>query len=180
MLTYTKGRVTAHSLSSVTSPESPTTPETPHNRSVTFAPLSPTSSRLLDRIHKNKESLVEITPPSDPEQTTHQSRRRRRRRLSDPSSDRPNVPRKYRRHSRDTDRSPSPNSSGEVDVLPDRFDGVGRPIEREGGVVETEMVERLVHGFGDVIGGKSSWKDLLRGLIDEAGGHEAGSGPGRR
>lgn len=35
---------------------------------------------------------------------------------------------------------------------------------------ETEMVERVVRDFGDVVEGRKSWKDLLAGFIGEAGG----------
>jgi len=40
---------------------------------------------------------------------------------------------------------------------------------------QTEMVEKLAHDFGDVMDGKKSWKDMLRGFIEEAGGVGSGS-----
>ncbi len=122
------------------------TPEQPHNKSVTFAPLSPTSTRTLANS--------------------------RNRRSSDPSSDRPNTPHRHRRRHRNPSRSPSPSSSDEVEVLPDRFDKDGRPLDANGHVIpkETEMVERIVHDFEDVVEGRQSWKSLLRGFFEEAGG----------
>jgi len=65
-------------------------------------------------------------------------------------------------------------------VLPDRFDRDGRQIDRGKGGGEQEMVERLVHGFGDVIDGRQSWKALLKGFWDESGGLGGGDrGEGR-
>jgi hypothetical protein len=63
-------------------------------------------------------------------------------------------------------------------VLPDRFDEDGRPLDGSGHVYpkEQEMVERIVHDFGDVIEGRQSWRSLLRGFFEEAGG----GGSGRR
>jgi len=72
---------------------------------------------------------------SDPDEQ-RDSHRRRRRRNSDPSSDRPNQPSKHRKRYRNASRSPSPSDddSGEVEVLPDRFDKDGRPLDRYGNV----------------------------------------------
>lgn len=50
-------------------------------------------------------------------------------------------------------------------MLPDRFDGEGRKIERgdgHGGGGATDVVERLAAEFGDVVEGKKSWKALLK------------------
>ena len=33
-----------------------------------------------------------------------------------------------------------------------------------------EMVERLARDFGDVVDGRKTWRDLLRGFVEEAGG----------
>jgi len=120
--------------------------ELPHNKSVTFAPLSPSSTRTL-AISQN-------------------------RRGSDPSSDRPNIPRRHRRRHRNPSRSPSPTSSDEVELLPDRFDKDGRLLDANGHAKpkETEIVERIVHDFENVIEGKQSWRSLLRGFFEEAGG----------
>ena len=192
-----------------------------------FAPLSPTSSRRLDRIHASKSNP---TPPtsastylpndyaddqvyddpsrgdSSPERRRHHrhhsskgsetyddeatghKRRRRRRRNSDPSSDRPNVPSKHRRRNKNLSRSPSPASSNEVEELPPRFDKHGTPLDGSrgaGGGGQGEMVEKLVHDFGDVVDGRKSWKDLLGGLMDGGGlgaalgGSGGGSGSDR-
>jgi len=58
--------------------------------------------------------------------------------------------------------------SDEIEVLPDRFDRDGRPLDGSGR--ESEMVERIAKGVGEVLEGRGSWKDLLRGLLDEGGG----------
>jgi hypothetical protein len=133
----------------------------PHNKSVTFAPLSPESTRHLEKT--------------------------RRRRNSDPSSDRPNIPSKHRRRHRNASRSPSPAASSEdVEVLPDRFDKDGRPLDGDGYPFprQPEMVERIVHDFGDVLEGRQSWMSLLRGFFEEAAGDsrsgDGGGGGGRR
>ena len=143
-------RVMTPSTSSSSRTVSPTH-EPPHNKSVTFAPLSPSST------------------------STHATSHNRRN--SDPSSDRPNIPRLHRRRHRNPSRSPSPTSSDEVEVLPDRFDKDGRPLDANGHVnpKETEMVERIVHDFEDAIEGRQSWRSLLQGFFEEAGG-----GGGRR
>jgi hypothetical protein len=59
-----------------------------------------------------------------------------------------------------------------VEVLPDRFDKDGRPLDANGHAIpkETEMVERIVHDFEDVIEGRQTWRSLLRGFFEEAGG----------
>lgn len=82
------------------------------------------------------------------------------------------------------------SSSEETVVLPDRFDEEGRLIERSRsgggrgrgrerggsrsdgarGGGQTEMVERLVADFGDVIEGRKSWKDMLRDVVVSAQG----------
>jgi hypothetical protein len=108
-------------------------------------------------------------------------RRRRRRRNSDPSSDRPLQTRKHRRRHHNASRSPSPeNSSSDIEILPDRFDKDGRPLDRYGMPFRTknrglevgeeegvgqEMVERFTREIGDVMEGKKSWVALLRDII---------------
>ncbi|KAL3424238.1 hypothetical protein PVAG01_03519 [Phlyctema vagabunda] len=180
-----EGHVRGRSISdSSLSPNSvPSTPhDQPHNRSVSFAPLSPTSSHRLAKIRGDPEPVLEpLSSDESPDRSERRRRRhRRRRRGSDPSSNRPNTPSKHRRRYRTASRSPSPDrGSDEVEVLPDRFDRDGRPIERHhagGAGSEHEMVERIMTGFGDVVDGKASWKDLLRGVLDESGG----SGSSRR
>lgn len=180
-----------------------------------FAPLSPTSTRRLDKIHKDAESNpdtihnhVHVNPEPELEplqrQTSHK-RRRRTRRNSDPSSDRPHTSSKHqrRRHrsrspkaSRSRDASPPPNSSdsSDVEILPDRFDQDGRPLDRfgnrfagssssggglrdligdrGGGGRQSEMVEKIVRDVGDVVEGKKTWKDLLIGVVSAAQGSE--------
>jgi hypothetical protein len=38
-----------------------------------------------------------------------------------------------------------------------------------------EMVERVVRDVGDVVEGRKSWKDLLAGFVEQAGGAASGS-----
>lgn len=68
-----------------------------------------------------------------------------------------------------------------MEILPDRFDKDGRPLDkygnlfgrgrgRERGVDEgagegQEMVERFTREIGDVIEGKKSWVSLLRDVV---------------
>ena len=167
------------------------------NKSVNFAPLFPSSSRRLAKIHQDHEDPPPYDPlrraqtyqPPEPEwddnvyddpssaspDTSRQHRRRRRRRNSDPSSNRPNQPSKHRRRQRNPSRSPSPASSDETIVLPDRFDRDARPLDRSrgpldrsrGGGGQTEMVERIMHDVGDVVEGRKTWRDLLAGFMDE-------------
>jgi len=61
-----------------------------------------------------------------------------------------------------------------VEVLPDRFDKDGRPLDSHGHVQpkEIEMVERIVHDFEDVIEGRQSWRSLLRGFFEKGGGSD--------
>jgi hypothetical protein len=194
------------------SPFSSLEDERPHNKSVMFAPLSPTSSRRLDRIHTSKSNPTAPNsgtyhPPtndyaddqvyddpssperershhrhhhrsSDDEETGHK-RRRHRRRNSDPSSDRPNQPSKHRRRNKNASRSSSPASS-DVEDLPPRFDRHGRPLDetRGGGGGQGEMVEKIMHDFGDVVDGRKTWKDLLVGLMESGGLGALGGGGG--
>jgi len=44
-----------------------------------------------------------------------------------------------------------------------------------GGGGQTEMVEKLATGFGEVMEGRKTWKDLLRGFVEDAG--SAGGSP---
>jgi len=122
------------------------------------------------------------SPEESRDKRKRHKHRRRRRRNSDPSSDRPNQPSKQRRRERHASRSPSPESSDEVEVLPDRFDRDGRPLDRSRGAGggQKEMVERIVHDFGDVVDGRKSWRDLLSGFMSEAAGGSGGSGEEKR
>lgn len=47
-----------------------------------------------------------------------------------------------------------------------------------GGGGEQEMVEKLVTGFGEVVEGRKSWKDLLRGVLDGGSTSDLGGGGG--
>lgn len=87
-------------------------------------------------------------------------------------------------------------SSSDTEILPDRFDREGRLIsgrslsrrdrDRQrgysggGGGGQQEMVERLVSGFGDVVEGRASWRDLLRGVLAGEGVDDAPSSRSRR
>jgi hypothetical protein len=42
------------------------------------------------------------------------------------------------------------------------------------------MVERIARDFSDVVDGRKSWKDLLRGFFDEASGSGNGDDRERR
>ncbi|PMD44644.1 hypothetical protein L207DRAFT_542300 [Hyaloscypha variabilis F] len=141
------------------------------SKSVNFAPLSPSSSRRLAKIHKNAPHTHSPYDPSDPltlapsnsnyntqpqdeeeEETdlvySSDRPRRRRRRNSDPSSDRPLQTRKHRRRHHNASRSPSPSSSSEVEILPDRFDKDGRPLDRYGNLFNSGARARGVGGQG--------------------------------
>lgn len=85
-------------------------------------------------------------------------------------------------------RSPSP-SSDETEVLPDRFDERGRPVDSRRGrsaggeAGPQEMIEKFVGQVGDVLDGRQSFKALLTGLFDDingGGGQGGGGGSGRR
>ncbi|RAL58348.1 hypothetical protein DID88_005220 [Monilinia fructigena] len=154
-----------------------------------FAPLSPTSSRRLERIRNAKadQSTSTVNTYEQPNPSSDRRYRRRRRRNSDPSSDRPSRPRKHRKHRkrRNSDDSATEKSEGsdrdeDVEALPERFDKDGRPLDRdESGSRErdiakefgggNEIVEKVVRGVGEVVAGKQSWGDLLMGLVQEGG-----------
>lgn len=88
-----------------------------------------------------------------------------------------------------------------MELLPDRFDEHGRPIDsrertrsRERDTVArefgngNEMVEKVVRGVGEVVEGRKTWGELLRGLVVDSGiadglavpGSDAGSGSSDR
>ncbi|KJZ73817.1 hypothetical protein HIM_06710 [Hirsutella minnesotensis 3608] len=109
-------------------------------KSVSFIPLSPKSSRTMER-HRREHALAmekEDAATADrhdedlPVQVELDDIGARpafhRRRSSDPSSDRPVI-----RRNRDS----SPNSDNEVEILPDRFDMHGKPISGRSGVRDT-------------------------------------------
>jgi len=62
-----------------------------------------------------------------------------------------------------------------VEVLPDRFDKYGRPIDETRGGPEQEIVERLAHQFTDVLDGRASWKDLVKVFLDDGARGEGGA-----
>lgn len=170
-----------------------------------FAPLSPTSSRRLAKIHKHSEGDPDSMHsghnghaephnlntkrdiPVNNSSDTDSRRHRRRRRTSDPSSDRIfNQPSKHRRRHHRASASQSPRNSSEedeVELLPDRFDEQGRPLDRHGDIFSTfkslrglsgggkqsEMVEKIVRDVGDVVEGRKTWRDMLADVVREQG-----------
>jgi hypothetical protein len=73
-----------------------------------------------------------------------------------------------------------------VEELPPRFDKYGRPLDGTRGAGfgggQGEMVEKIMHDFGDVVDGRKSWKDLIGGLVQggalgNLGGGGGGGGP---
>ncbi|KAH8820845.1 hypothetical protein F5884DRAFT_62436 [Xylogone sp. PMI_703] len=173
-----------------------------------FAPLSPTSSRSLAKIHEDHgrppPEKTEPSPPSSRESSPerphrhhhHHHHRRRRRRNSEPPSNRPTV-RRSRRHRRDSSSSPSPTrrdreeeSSSDVEVLPDRFDEDGRPLDsptygrrsRSTGPARgsDDMVQKIARSFTDVMDGKASWKDLLKTFLEDLPNDSSGGSRRKR
>ncbi|KAK7952286.1 uncharacterized protein PG986_008014 [Apiospora aurea] len=146
----------------------PAAPPAPRSRSksVSFIPLSPQSSQTLRKHHDSQEQRSD----------------------SDPSSDRSLTHRRGRRQ--DTDPSTEGN---DVEVLPDRFDTSGRPLEpddprrwttREGnfeyrprdrgtqiqgawgvGGNDAEMVNRMAESVGSLLEGKSGLLGILGNVI---------------
>jgi hypothetical protein len=109
---------------------SPSPPRTPSH--VQWVPLSPQSSQTLlrHRATKSRENVDDQIDAADDNNSAvvPASRRfRKRRRNSDPSANRPVVGRP-RNGLAESDRSSS-GSEDEVEVLPDRFDTSGRPID---------------------------------------------------
>ncbi|KAH8893519.1 hypothetical protein GQ53DRAFT_763804 [Thozetella sp. PMI_491] len=117
-------------------------------KSVIFIPLSPQSSRTLRRHHAEQDahrahdedggrdlSHGDDNPDADAKSVIlyHPDRNAttnpRRRRGSDPSSNRPVI---QRRRSRGEDSPDSELSEDEIEILPDRFDAHGRPLDHRG------------------------------------------------
>jgi hypothetical protein len=182
-----------------TPPSSDDETDRPHNKSVVFAPLSPTSSRRLSRIHQHQQDNLSRSSTAPPESTVpppledsdsdepqpRPHRGRHQRRNSDPGySDRLTRSTRDRRH-----RDVSPGGSDDTELLPDRFDDQGRPLGRSrggglgSGGGQNEMVERLVQDFTGVLDGKKTWKDMLKGFAAAAGGgggqYDSDQGPSR-
>lgn len=108
---------------------SPSLPRTPSH--VQWVPLSPQSSQTLLR-HRATKSREDVDNDDDAEDDNDSAvvparrRFRKRRRNSDPSANRPGIGR-HRNELPESDRS---ESGSDVDeVLPDRFDTSGRPID---------------------------------------------------
>lgn len=116
----------------------PRTPSPPAETSshVQWVPLSPQSSQTLlrhrksrsrDNIDEDKGEEDATLPVEDTDSAIVPRRRfRKRRRNSNPSNDRPLVSR-HRDGPIESDRSSA--SEEEIEVLPDRFDPYGRPID---------------------------------------------------
>lgn len=163
-------------------------------KSVSFA-LSPQSSRTLRKHHSDQEERSATSRDedreSDADSKTARPRRpgppQRRRSGSDPSSDRP-------RRRRGRDGSPR-SDEDEVEVLPDRFDSAGRPVDandprrvhsrtgdfeyrprdRDGGPhvqgawgihgTDPEMVNKMAQGVGSLLQGRQGWMGLVGNLL---------------
>ena len=68
-----------------------------------------------------------------------------------------------------------------MEELPPRFDKSGRPLDGSrglGGAGQGDIVEKIMHDFGDVVDGRKSWKDLLGGLMEGGGLGALGGGGG--
>ncbi|UNI21216.1 hypothetical protein JDV02_007226 [Purpureocillium takamizusanense] len=164
------------------------------SKSVSFIPLSPKSSKTMERHKKGQAASADASSDDadehdaddgDEETTARPSLRRRR--SSDPSSDRPIV---RRGHGRDAD------ADNDVEDLPDRFDSQGRPLngrsatharwttrqgtferpaQRPGGWdvrgawqvsgTEQEAVDRLVRNVTGALGGQRSWMSVIGEVI---------------
>lgn len=153
-------------------------------KSVGFIPLSPKSSQTLRQHHRE---IAQKDHDSDPETSSQlvpahsASSHRRSRRLSDSTHNRPYTP--------DSD------DEDVVELLPDRFDFQGRPLDRppvsrtysrQGDFVyrsprpergwnvkgrwavagtDERQVENIVHKVTDVIEGRGSMLGLLGGIL---------------
>lgn len=174
-------------------------------KSVAFIPLSPQSSRTLRKHHETHEQTERnAAPDSELEDQAAGSRRpalNRRRSDSDPSADRPLIHRRRRR------RNESPHSGeGDVEVLPDRFDSAGRPINphdprrwhtRQGdfeynprdrggthaqgawGIQGTdpEMVNRMAGSVGSLLQGRQGFLGILGTVLTSLPGSSGTGGP---
>ncbi|XP_044715624.1 uncharacterized protein HRG_10805 [Hirsutella rhossiliensis] len=184
----------------VTSPYSAYSSKGPPSatKSVSFIPLSPKSSRTMERHRRHHAAASDKdddSPEHDDDEPLDNGRTRpafRRRRSSDPSSDRPVVPR-GRQGLSDSD------SEDDVELLPDRFDSQGKPLggrpardrwtTRKGtferqprqpgdwdvrgawqvGGTDGEAVDRLVHNVTGALEGRRSWMSVLGDVLGGAG-----------
>lgn len=172
-------------------------------KSVVFIPLSPQSSRTLRRHRKTHEQ--DTAPGTGLSDQVVQAKRpnfSRRRSDSDPSADRPLV----QRHRRRRDEPPRLNED-EVEVLPDRFDSAGRPIDAAGprpvhirrgdfeyrprsrsgthvqgawGVQGTdpEMVNRMAESVGSLLQGRQGLLGILGNVLTNLPGSSGVVGDG--
>lgn len=127
------GRARTISSASSTASSNLDKPPSTNPSHVKWVPLSPQSSRTLLRHRKEHAGSQSEADASDLEndndsQLVQPSKTRRRRRKSDPSSDRPVV---SRRKAATSDHS-SPDGEEVTEVLPDRFDPAGRPLDARG------------------------------------------------
>lgn len=130
-------------------------------KSVNFAPLSPISSRRLDRTLRERHEKV-IESDSGLSDSSHGD-----------NKDEDEFYRRQRRRRKDAEERAG---DGEVEVLPDRFDGNGRQIDGGGvGGHGEEMVERVIESFGAVAEGRMGWGELLREIVGGGGGGGSGS-----
>ncbi|KAH6840653.1 hypothetical protein B0I37DRAFT_220197 [Chaetomium sp. MPI-CAGE-AT-0009] len=116
--------------------EPPDTPRT--SKSVIFIPLSPKSSATLRR-HRESQATKSETEDMASESNDNRNRgkrpangepdKTRRRRNSDTSSDRP-PPSSHRSH--DKDATSETDDEDAIEMLPDRFDAQGRPLDGSG------------------------------------------------
>ncbi|KAL2178148.1 uncharacterized protein P884DRAFT_198993 [Thermothelomyces heterothallicus CBS 202.75] len=104
--------------------DAPDTPRT--SKSVIFVPLSPKSSATLRRHHEEqgaKSDAVDISSESDDNRISS-----RRGRNSDPSSGRPLTPGR-RVYGKGASSEPETDDEEAIEMLPDRFDAEGRPLD---------------------------------------------------
>lgn len=98
-------------------------PDTPRtSKSVVFVPLSPKSSATLRRHHEEQEAKSEISENNGNKNSS------RRRRNSDPSSDR-SLTSGHRAHDKDASSDLETDDEEAIEMLPDRFDAEGRPLD---------------------------------------------------
>lgn len=116
--------------------EPPDTPRTA--KSVIFIPLSPKSSATLRRHHESqatKSETEDVVSDSDDNRkrgkkpADGEPDKPRRRRNSDTSSDRPSA---SSRRSRDKEATSETDDEDAIEMLPDRFDAQGRPLDGSG------------------------------------------------
>lgn len=155
---------------------------------MSFIPLSPKSSRTLRDLHESQG--VDDETASHISSSSGHGRRpevRRRRSGSDPSSDGATLQRRKGR----LERTPSED---EIEVLPDRFDASGRPLNDDGdrrwasrrgdfeyrprnrggshvqgswalGGTDPDMVDRMALGVGNLLQGRQGFMGILGDVL---------------